>query len=78
LKGERLWVERTPLSLAIRFRAPSKVTIARYSLAVETLMVGGEKRTYVHLYIMDHVTKALIDQLLKELDRDSTYTFNKP
>ena len=78
LKDDRLWVERTPLSLAVRFRAPGKETITRYSLPAETLMVGGQRRTYVHLYIMDHVTKALIDQLLEDLNRDSVYTSIRP
>jgi hypothetical protein len=40
-------------------------------------MVGGEKRTYAHVYIMDHVTKALVDRLLEELVGDSAYTFKE-
>jgi histidine decarboxylase len=76
-KGGRLWVERTPLSLAIRFRAPAKEIIARYSLAVETSTASGEKRVYAHIYIMDHVTKALIGRLLEDLSQNNAYAFDK-
>ncbi|KAF2990378.1 pyridoxal-dependent decarboxylase [Methylocystis sp. MJC1] len=62
-----LWVERTPLSLAVRFRAPSDAIVKRYSLAVMNLNVDGEKRAYAHIYAMDHVTKALVDKLVDDL-----------
>jgi histidine decarboxylase len=77
LKGGQLWVERTPLSLAVRFRAPSEANILRYSLASVTLLVGGEMRKYAHIYIMEHVTKELIDRLVENLSTDSAYASKK-
>lgn len=77
LKRGELWVERTPLSLAVRFRAPSEANILRYSLASVTLLVGGEKRNYAHVYIMEHVTEELIDRLVTDLSRDSAYDSKK-
>jgi histidine decarboxylase len=71
--GGRLWVERTPLSLAVRFRAPSEAIVRHHSLSVTTLTVDGEKRTYAHVYVMDHVTKALIDRLAEEVAQDRAY-----
>lgn len=77
LKGGRLWVERTPLSLAVRFRAPSEANILRYSLASVTLSVDGEVRNYAHIYIMEHVTEQLIDRLVADLSTDSAYASRK-
>ena len=71
--GGRLWVERTPLALAVRFRAPSQAIVMRHSLSTTTYAVDGEKRTYAHIYVMDHVTKPMIDQLVEELEKDRAY-----
>ena len=71
--GGRLWVERTPLALAVRFRAPSQAMVTRHSLATTTYAVDGEKRTYAHIYAMAHVTKAMIDQFVEELAKDRAY-----
>jgi histidine decarboxylase len=76
-KGGRLWVERTPLSLAVRFRAPNKELILRYSLATVTLLTGGERRNYAHIYIMEHVTEELVDRLVADLSRDGAYELRK-
>lgn len=72
-KGGKLWVARAPLALAIRFREPSRETARRYSLASVRLVVSGETRNYAHIYIMDHVTEALIDRLVADLAEDSIY-----
>jgi histidine decarboxylase len=77
-KGGELWVERTPLSLAVRFRAPSGSIVSRYSLALVTLVMNGEKRTYAHIYIMEHVTKDLIDRLVSDLTQDFAHIGGKP
>lgn len=70
--GQDLWVERSPFSLTIRFKRPSESLIFKYSLSCETLYVGGKKREYVHLFVMNHVTKELIDDFIRELVNDKT------
>ncbi len=62
-----LWIERTPLSLTIRFRKPDDDIVFKYSLSCETLSIGGETRHYAHIYIMDSVTKELIDEFVNDL-----------
>jgi len=39
-----LYVERSPLSLTVRFRKPNDQIIFKYSLSCETLEVDGEKK----------------------------------
>ncbi len=68
-----LWVARTPLSLSIRFRRPSEPIVFRYSLANETLYVDGQRRDYSHIYLMEHVTKELIDELAGDLDHPDAF-----
>lgn len=63
-----LWVERTPCTLTIRFKAPSEEIQSRYSLAGETLYVNGRKREYCHLFVMPHVTREHLDRLIQEME----------
>ncbi|QKS70042.1 histidine decarboxylase [Paenalkalicoccus suaedae] len=62
-----LWVERSPLSLTLRFKRPSEKIIYKYSLSCEELYVDGAKRGYAHIFCMNHVTEDLIDQLVEDL-----------
>ena len=62
-----IWLEYSPLTLSIRFKKPNDEITHKYTLAVETILEEGEERTYIHLYIMGHVTKALIDNLIADL-----------
>ena len=75
--GERkqldLWVKRSPLSLTIRFRSPNDKIKFKYSLSGETLLEGGEQRSYNHIYMMPHVTQELIDSLIKDLEQDGAF-----
>lgn len=73
-RGEDLWVARTPLSLTLRFRRPNPVIVLKYSLANETLDVGDERRDYSHIYIMEHVTRERLDQLLADLRQPQAFT----
>lgn len=67
-RQEDLWVARTsPCSLTIRFKAASPEIQHKYSLSGETLYVHGIKRQYSHIFIMPHVTRALIDDLVADL-----------
>ena len=62
-----IWLEYSPLTLSIRFKKPNDEITHKYTLAVETILEEDEERTYIHLYIMGHVTKALIDNLIADL-----------
>jgi len=72
-RAEDLWVERSPLSLTIRFRRPSEDIVRKYSLANERLLVRGKERDYSHIYIMRHVTADLIDALIRDLQRPDAF-----
>jgi len=65
--GENLWVEHSYGSLAVRFKKTNPNLVYKYSLAEETLFVDGDRRDYNHIYLMGHVTKSLIDQLVKDI-----------
>ena len=71
--GRDLWVERTPLALTMRFKCPSPDLVFKYSLSTETLWVNGEKRDYCHVYMMEHVTPELIDQLIADLSQANAF-----
>jgi len=62
-----LYIERSPLSLTVRFRKPNDQIIFKYSLSCETLEVDGEKRPYAHLFAMASTSKETIDELVKDL-----------
>jgi histidine decarboxylase len=71
--GEDLWIERTPLSLTVRFKQAHPDIVFKYSLSSETLYVNGQKRSYSHIFIMAHVTYELIDRLLQDLSRPNAF-----
>ena len=62
-----IWLKYSPLTLSIRFKKPNDEITHKYTLAVETIPEDGEEHTYIHLYVMGHVTKELIDSLLTDL-----------
>jgi histidine decarboxylase len=72
--GKDLWIERTPLSLTIRFRKAHPDIIEKYSLSSETLYVQGQKRAYNHIFIMAHVTPELIDRLIEDLGQPEAFS----
>ena len=68
--GFKLWVERSPLSLTIRFRDPENPAVTlKYSLSQMKLKVDGETepRKYAHIFIMQSVTKTMIDEFVEDL-----------
>jgi histidine decarboxylase len=67
--GQDIWVERSPLSLTIRFKAVRKELAFRYSLSGKTIIVNGKARMYNHIFIMPFGSKELIDQFIQELSR---------
>ena len=62
-----IWLKYSPLTLSIRFKKPNDEITHKYTLAVETIPENGEERTYIHIYLMGHVTKELIDNLIADL-----------
>lgn len=75
---EDLWVERTPLSLTIRFKQANPDLIFKYSLSSETLYVNGQKRAYNHIFTMPHVTTELIDRLIVDLSQPGAFPSQFP
>lgn len=71
--GKDLWVERSPLSLTIRFKQPNKNLVFKYSLSCEELYVNGKKRAYAHIFAMEHVTEDLIDSLIEDLSKPGAF-----
>ena len=79
-KHGHLFVEKSPLALTVRFKAPVKKVIEDYSLGTETVEgydVSGvfKKRTYAHLFIMQTTTAKQISDFLHDLDE---YGFEEP
>ena len=69
-KGYKLWVDRSPFALTVRFRDPNDDNVIRkYSLSQMQLLFDGEQipRKYVHIFLMPSVTKNLIDNLIQDL-----------
>jgi histidine decarboxylase len=68
-KGLELWVEYSPHALTVRFRQANDRIVFKYSLSNETLYVDDDEpvRAYSHIYLMDSVTKGLIDKLTDDL-----------
>ncbi|WP_437972628.1 hypothetical protein WMF11_25905 [Sorangium sp. So ce295] len=64
---------RAHLSLAIRFKAVNAALEFKYTLAVETLYVDGEKRTYNPIYAMEHVTAEQIDAFIEDLAQPGAF-----
>jgi len=63
-----LWVERSDLSLTVRFKQVRLDLITKYSLSGETFYVDGKRRSYSHLFAMEHVTEEIVDQFIKNLE----------
>jgi histidine decarboxylase len=68
-----LWVQRTPLSLAILFRKPRAELIHKYTLSCESLNVDGKQRDYAHVYMMESVTRRKIDGLIEDLSQPDAF-----
>ena len=73
ITGRDIWLACTKLILSIRFKKPNGKITHKYTLAVEKMRVNGEERTYVHIYMMNHVTKDTIDSLVKDLQSSDAW-----
>jgi histidine decarboxylase len=68
-----LWVQRTPLSLAVLFRKPNPEIVFKYTLSCESLCVEGKQRDYAHVYMMENVTEDKIDALIADLSKPGAF-----
>ena len=71
-----LWVEKSPLSLTIRFKKPNDQIIQKYSLGTDTLRDYDEngsiikQHIYAHIFIMQTTTEKQISDFLADLQND--------
>ena len=73
-----LQISRSPLSLTVLFRQANPKIVAKYSLSNDRIKVNGEDRYYSHVFLMDHVKKPLIDQLIKDLAAPDAFEIAVP
>ena len=74
-----LWVTHSvECSLSVYFRQPNKHIVYKYSLSDEVLLVKGEKRKHSHMYFMEHVTYARIDELIEDLHQHGAFPPQDP
>ena len=62
-----LWVMHSPSSLAVCFKRPNEEILRKFCLSGHWLNITGEWRQYIHIYIMDGVTRSKIDELIEVL-----------
>ena len=73
-----LWVTRIhEYALTVLFRRPNDKIVFKYILSSEKLLVndGGilEERIYSHIYLMEHITYAKIDELVEDLRQPEAF-----
>ena len=74
-----LWVTHSvEYSLSVYFRKPTDDIVFKYSLSDENLVVNKHKRKYSHIYLMEHVTYAKIDELIKDLHQHGAFPKQEP
>ena len=62
-----LWVMHSPSSLSVCFKRPNEEILRKFVLSGHWLNIAGEWRQYVHIFIMDGVTRSKIDELIEAL-----------
>ena len=78
-----LWVTHShKYSLSLFLRKPIDSIVFKYTLSSETLHVHDgetvEERSYSHIYIMEHVTYAKIDELIEDLRQPGAFEEKEP
>jgi len=72
-----LWVGRSPAAMTVRFRQPVKNLVSKYSLSCESINVDRDgtpyQQDYAHIYIMYHISEAMIDALLADFAKDGAF-----
>ena len=62
-------------SLAVCFKRPNGEILKKFVLSGHWLNIGGEWRQYVHIYIMDGVTRTKIDELIEALHTPGAFNW---
>jgi histidine decarboxylase len=62
-----LWIQRPHLSLSVSFKKVRDDIMDKYSLNQETFKHADGKRSYNHIFAMEHVTEDTIDHLIEDL-----------
>lgn len=75
-----LWVTRShKYALTVLFRRPNDKIVFKYTLSSEKLLVNDgemlEERLYSHIYLMEHITYAKIDELIEDLRQPGAFPF---
>lgn len=70
-----LWVTRShKLALTVHFRKPNDDIVFKYTLSNENLLIDGqEERAYSHIYSMEHVTEAKLDEMIADLRKPGAF-----
>ncbi|KAH7351577.1 hypothetical protein KP509_19G003700 [Ceratopteris richardii] len=68
-----LYVARTKLALTVRFKRANDELCRKYSLSNEDL--NGLR--FSHIFLMEHVTTELVDQLIEDLSREGAFAPQK-
>ena len=71
--GLDLQIARSPHALTVLFRQANPRIVAKYSLSNDIIEVNGRNYYYSHVFLMDHVTEGLIDQLIQDLRADDAF-----
>lgn len=66
-------VGHTDQSLSVYFRQPDHGIVAKYSLACIPLNRDGAREDFSHVYVMPHVTRELLDELIDDLGRPGAF-----
>ncbi|WP_246150813.1 pyridoxal-dependent decarboxylase [Streptomyces qinzhouensis] len=60
-------------ALSVWFQQPRAEITAKYTLACVPLDLGGERHDYSHVYVMPHVSRELVDELVEDLSRPGAF-----
>lgn len=70
--GRDLRVDRSPLSLTVRFLKPVESLVKAYSLSTETF-ISDQNLVYAHVFVMPGVTRELIDRFVGDLRKPGAF-----
>ncbi|WP_327232724.1 pyridoxal-dependent decarboxylase [Streptomyces sp. NBC_01317] len=60
-------------SLSVWFQQPRRELVEKYTLACVPLNLDGRRHDYSHVYVMPHVTREMVDELLDDLARPGAF-----
>ncbi|MEU5811685.1 hypothetical protein [Streptomyces sp. NPDC047718] len=66
-------VGRGDHALSVGFRQPRAGIAGKYTLACVPLDLGGRRHDHSHVYVMPHVTRERIDELVDGLSRPGPF-----